>query len=138
MKTLFDSEARREILERLGRLTPESSRRWGKMDVSKMVCHLRDHFLTALGDIDAGGGIAPMTWAPLKWLGIETAPEMLQTEPETFERDVAALRQVIERFVALGPEGAFHAHPLFGPLSGEQWGRLAYRHLDHHLRQFGV
>jgi hypothetical protein len=146
MKTLFDPETHREILDRLDRLTPETSRRWGTMAAGKMICHLADHLRTALGDLDAGSGGGPMTWAPVKWFAIEvmpwphglpTAPAMLTTDPEDFARDVAELKRVIARFLERGPEGAFHPHPLFGPLTGAQWGRLAYRHLDHHLRQFG-
>ncbi len=147
MKTLFDPETHREVLDRLGRLTPETPRRWGKMSAGKMICHLADHLRTALGDLDAGRGGGPMTWAPVQWFAIEvmpwprglpTAPVMLTTESSDFAQDVAELEGVIERFVERGPEGAFEPHPLLGALSGAQWGRLAYRHLDHHLRQFGV
>ncbi len=35
-------------------------------------------------------------------------------------------------------QGDWPKHPLFGPLSGEEWGALSWKHLDYHLRQFGV
>jgi transposase InsO family protein len=46
---------------------------------------------------------------------------------------------VIDRFVAAGPKSCTtHPHSFFGPLTPEEWAILMYKHLDHHLRQFGV
>lgn len=63
---------------------------------------------------------------------------LLSTRPDDLERDKAKLKDLIGRFNAAGPAHDWSVHPLFGKLPGKQWGRLAYRHLDHHLRQFGV
>jgi Protein of unknown function (DUF1569) len=59
------------------------------------------------------------------------------------ERDLAKkcarLYSLIDRFVAVGPNSCTtHPHSLFGPLVREEWAILTYKHLDHHLRQFGV
>jgi len=49
------------------------------------------------------------------------------------------LRGLIERFTAAGPAGGtMHPHSFFGRLTPEEWATLMYKHLDHHLRQFGV
>jgi hypothetical protein len=45
-------------------------------------------------------------------------------------------RTVLKWMVLAG--ATFSASPAFGKLSNRQWGRLAYVHMDHHLRQFGV
>jgi hypothetical protein len=46
---------------------------------------------------------------------------------------------VIDRFVAAGPKGCTtHPHSFFGPLTPQEWAILMYKHVDHHLRQFGV
>ena len=60
------------------------------------------------------------------------------TPPAEFARDMAELRNLIDRFAQ--PPGRFSAqpHPHFGPLSKREWMRLAYLHADHHLRQFGA
>ena len=51
-------------------------------------------------------------------------------------RDCAVL---IDRFAAAGPKGCTtHPHSFFGPLTPDEWAILMYKHLDHHLRQFGV
>jgi hypothetical protein len=61
----------------------------------------------------------------------------------TEDRDLAAeqkrLSGLIDRFAAAGPAGCTtHPHSFFGPLTSEEWSALMYKHLDHHLRQFGV
>jgi hypothetical protein len=66
---------------------------------------------------------------------IQTAPEMLTSQPTTWEADLSACLHLAER---VGAGSARAVHPMFGPLSPEQWGRLCWKHLNHHLVQFGV
>jgi hypothetical protein len=59
------------------------------------------------------------------------------------KRDLAAEQKrlcgLIDQFCAAGPAGCTtHPHSFFGPLTPEEWAALMYKHLDHHLRQFGV
>ena len=59
------------------------------------------------------------------------------------DRDLATeqtrLCGLIDRFVAAGPGGCTtHPHSFFGPLTPDEWAALMYKHLDHHLRQFGA
>ena len=74
---------------------------------------------------------SPVTPPPGK---IQTAPEMLATGPTIWAEDVARVEQLVAR-AATTPATA--AHPFFGPLTPGGWGRLGWKHLDHHLRQFG-
>jgi hypothetical protein len=66
---------------------------------------------------------------------IETAPEMLSTRPGSWDADLDACIALMDR-VAKGTANA--PHPAFGPLTPREWGRLCWKELDHHLRQFGV
>jgi hypothetical protein len=59
---------------------------------------------------------------------------MLTTGPRTWAEDVAAVEELMGRMAAT-PLSTIH--PFFGPLTHAGWGRLAWKHLDHHLRQFG-
>ena len=59
------------------------------------------------------------------------------TMPRDFPRDVRVLEGLLERF-ASGQEAIEYEHPFFGRLSRSQWGRFHYKHMDHHLRQFGA
>jgi hypothetical protein len=46
---------------------------------------------------------------------------------------------LIDRFAAAGPQGCTtHPHAFFGSLTPDEWAILMYKHLDHHLRQFGA
>jgi len=69
---------------------------------------------------------------------VHTSPELLQTAPSaSFESDRDELIRLIKAFADLPPESP-GMHPMFGRLSHRLWGILAWRHLDHHLRQFGA
>lgn len=151
MSNLHDPAARDELLQRIESLTPESQRQWGRMSPHGMVCHLNDAFLASFGERDAKGRgnilhrtiirfiafSTPMPWPP----GAKTLPEFDQeiggTPPEEFAADVARLRSHIERFHDSKGQG-LAPHPVFGSLTKGEWGRWGYRHVDHHLRQFGV
>ena len=39
MRTIFDSETHAELIERVGKLTPDAERQWGKMSPSQMMEH---------------------------------------------------------------------------------------------------
>jgi hypothetical protein len=59
------------------------------------------------------------------------------------ERDLRTEQErlcgLIDRFAATGPAGCTtHPHSFFGRMTPEEWAILMYKHLDHHLRQFGV
>jgi hypothetical protein len=70
-----------------------------------------------------------------------SSPELFMADPTQceFERERAQLIQAIDRLVTAGAAGCTqHPHPFFGPLKPQQWAILMYKHVDHHLRQFGV
>jgi hypothetical protein len=148
VKSLVESEPRREILERLSRLAPGSRARWGKMSVGQMLCHLTDAMRMTLGELEPrprGKKVFasfPMKQLLIYWLpwpkGVPTSPELLTTAPATFPADSDRLKALVERFGSEPDRAEGRRHPLFGPLSSSAWGVLQYRHFDHHLGQFGV
>jgi hypothetical protein len=148
MKTLFDPAARDEVLARIGRLRPDAPARWGRMHASQMVCHAADQLRGGLGELDTPVERWPPARWPLSWLLIHvlpwpkgrtpTPPSLLTTRPAGWAADRDALADLVERFAARGPGGPWAPSAAFGAISGRSWGALAYRHLDHHLRQFGV
>lgn len=147
MKTLFQEESRAEVHSRISGLTHESQRRWGKMQAGQMVAHCADQLRLALGDFGSKLSPSPLRFPPLKhaaiyWMPwphgrVQAPPELFTTQPATWNEDVQALRGLIDRFGRADAQAAWPAHPKFGRMSGKDWGVLAYRHLDHHLRQFG-
>ena len=147
MKSLFNSQDRQQTLDRLHRMGPDSQRLWGTMTVPKALSHMGDQLALAMGDIEVKS-----TWRPeslplvreaiiylMPWpKGVSTAPELLQTDLQEVDAARERLMGLIERFVTEGQERRLAAHPLFGKISNKTWGYLSLRHLDHHLRQFGV
>lgn len=147
MASLRNHTARENLIGRLQRLTPVTPHLWGKMDAPRMVCHLSDCLAMGLGElatkpVKAGA----FQHFPLKHLilyvfpmpkGVPTAPELLLTAPDSFDAD---RQQVIERMERLAsvPRGKGPVHPFFGLLSNEEWNSLQHKHIDHHLKQFGV
>jgi hypothetical protein len=119
------------------------------MTAPQMVCHLKDSFRVAMGEkyaSPAGSWLqrtfikwvalhTPLQWPP----GVPTRPEIEQgrggTPPAEWESDRAELVELIDGF---RERRAFAEHPAFGKLSRSEWLIWGYRHVDHHLRQFGV
>ena len=149
-RSLRDSANVDELVQRLGKLAPDSPRRWGTMTVHQMVCHLSDSFLTVLGERPAS---SKETWASrtivkyialhtkLPWPhGVRTMPEVDQkiggTKPVEFARDRQKTVDLLRRFVL--PETRQWRHPGFGAMSRDEWMLWGYGHVDHHLRQFGA
>ena len=147
MPTLFNPADRSRIETRIQALTPAAERQWGTMSLPKALGHMGDQLLLALGELEVKPVSSVLSWAPLRYLvvnvmpiprNVKTAPELLMTDFQDLSEARQELLTLIQRFVDHGIEGAWAPHPLFGPLSGKDWGTLAAKHLDHHLRQFGV
>ncbi len=151
MKNWFKDDDAADLLRRLDGLTLGAPPRWGTLTPAELVCHLTDPVRVALGEKQAAPvrstiglpGIADMVVWVLPWpKGAPTAPEFLpgtgMTAPGDFERDKAALVEALQRFSAVPPDRAPADNPVFGRLSRAAWGRLMWRHIDHHLRQFGI
>jgi hypothetical protein len=148
MKTMWDASCQRDIRDRIARLSPAHKGEWGKMSAPQMVCHLAESLKMALGDLPVARKHVPIRYPPLKQLivyiapfpkNVPTAPELVARPPRAWNADVADLQSLVDRFVARQSETAPWAeHPAFGRLSRRAWGVLVYRHMDHHLRQFGA
>ena len=148
MPSLFDPAVRESVLDRISRLTAERNPIWGKFTAPGMVCHVSCDLRQALGELDAGPPSGRLARFPMNWLAIhvmpwprgrgKSPPEFLATRPTTWTSDVNRLRDLIGRFSALGPAAPWPPSRVFGRISGNSWGVMEHKHLDHHLRQFGV
>jgi hypothetical protein len=65
-----------------------------------------------------------------------THPQYLQVEERDFEMEKLRLVAALDSFVDAGPRAS--RHPIFGRMTAEERGWSSYKHLDHHLTQFGV
>jgi hypothetical protein len=148
MSTFADPAAKAAIRKRIESLTSNASRQWGRMTPHQMVCHLTDGYRMSAGERQPSAAHNFFTRSVVRRIalhtnlswpkGVKTLPEADQekggTKPVEWDRDHAELLLKIDAFNAI--EG--HSHPIFGPLTVEEWNVWGYRHADHHLRQFGV
>jgi len=145
---LFQPAARTRIEDRIRALRPDAARLWGKMDAPAMLAHCALGLEAATGDLPMkqkfiGKLLGPffrgMLLGPKPFArNAPTAPELLSPDPAAFEAEKARLLADVDRFCGAGPGSAsLYTHGFLGRLSGEEWGRIMYKHLDHHLLQFG-
>ncbi|MEM7039959.1 MAG: DUF1569 domain-containing protein [Bacteroidota bacterium] len=141
-----------KVLARIEALSPENERKWGKMTVYQMLAHVADQLRGALfmksveeksnffsrnllKRLVLAGMEAPkgkVTTAP------EFAAEFSGTPPTEFQKDRETLKQLLSDFRAKQADFEWQNHPSFGRLTKNQWGKLVYSHLNHHLKQFGI
>ena len=149
MESIYSKDTILEIKKRLDKLSPDSQRLWGTMDVSQMLAHCSAAIESAVSD-DKGkmtivgflfGGIAKKVISsdkPFKQ-NLPTAKEFIVADKRNFEQEKEFLKNIIDQLVERGTAGVDgKIHPFFGKLSVTQWSDLVYKHLDHHLRQFGA
>ena len=73
-------------------------------------------------------------WKP----GLPTAPSFVITDEREFDSERTGLLELTAKFYQSPESVGRFPHPMFGTFTKEQWGQSLYKHLDHHLRQFGV
>jgi hypothetical protein len=117
------------------------------MTCPQMVVHVTDAFGLYVGELDAVARRTPLQYAPLKHAfvyllpiprNVPTAPELVARLPGDWNEEVARLLEAMSSFTAQRLRSEWPEHPIFGRLSCRAYGVLAYKHTDHHLRQFGV
>jgi len=149
MKTLFVPADCDEIRERVMALQPGNERQWGKMSPAQMMCHCARALEASTGDRPMKQKLIGKILGPLVRSSIfgekpfgkngPTDPTFVVSDEKDFAAERTRLTGLIDRFVGNGPEkAANYKHAFFGRLSGPEWGVLMYKHLDHHLRQFGA
>jgi Protein of unknown function (DUF1569) len=147
VKSLWEDQTREEILSRVRGLSAEKRPQWGKLTAPQMLAHISDQIRMALGDVPARRGSGWMSVPPINTLMIYVVPwphgakgpsEAFTTKAATWAADLQKLFTLIQRFDEKRDQQSWPEHPLFGKLSGKDWAALSYKHLNHHLRQFGV
>ena len=147
MKTLHDAPTRAAVLKRIDQLRPDSQRTFGKMRVDQMLRHVNAALEMTLGRLQAKPKPVGIPIFLLKFLVFNlpwpkgkapTAPELIAADTYEFEVERQKLKALIDELSKKSTDGIWVQHPAFGPLTGAESTRLQYRHLDHHLSQFGV
>ncbi len=148
--SLYEEQTLNEMLDRIHKLTPESQPLWGKMNVAQMLAHNNVAF-------DITSGKTPTSYNFLmRWMlklfvkpivvgkkpyqkNGQTAPVFVVTDERDFNTEKDLLVANFKQFHADGAaayEGK--ASPSFGNMTSQEWSNQFWKHMDHHLRQFGV
>jgi hypothetical protein len=149
MPSLFEPATKQGILERLNGLTPGATRQWGKMDAAQMMAHCTVAMEAGTGDKPLKQAFIGKILAPFvrsSFLGDKpfgknspTDPTFVVSDARDFAKEKGRLTALIARFCERGPaEAGRYTHSFFGKISGDDWGVVMYKHLDHHLRQFSA
>lgn len=140
-----------ELKQRISMLTVDKDARWGAMNATQMLKHCRLVLEIPLGKIEV-----PEPPKIVRYIGVVTKMEMkifkngiprnMPTFAELrpgecagFRTEMVKLLHTIDEYCALAAaEKLPEIHPLFGKMQPKDWGFLEYKHLHHHLKQFGL
>lgn len=148
MKNIFDKKDNQEMIQRIKNLSPDSKALWGKMTVDQMASHC-----ISVIDVALGTQTLKISW-PMRMMGrmmkkswldspefkknSPTAKEFIRTEQLDFEPTKTELIQKVEKLSEGFQVIKLEVHPFWGKLNQADWNNLNWKHLDHHLKQFGV
>ncbi len=147
MKSLFKETVHQEIEERIKRLSNNSTPIWGKMEVSQMFFHCQFPLKIALQKEHPE--LKPNLLAKLffkkamyndkPWKkNLPTHAKLKVADSKDFEKEKEQLLTLISEFSNQRDKKDWDPHPMFGKFTYDQWGKMQYKHLDHHLNQFNV
>lgn len=150
MKNIFDKNVSEEIINRINSLNSNSERKWGKMTVDQMLAHCNVTYELVYDNK------YPKPKGFKKWMlktfvknivvsekpykkNSRTAPEFLIVSEKDFKIEKDRLKAYITKTQELGSDyfDNKESHS-FGNLTKTEWNNMFYKHLDHHLTQFGV
>lgn len=150
MKSLLETEALQEITNRIESLDEHTKATWGKMNVGQMAKHCQVPFDVINGTIKPIFKVGflkklmfsmmkPMMYNDKLWRkNVRTGKEFIIDYDVNFIEEKANLLSMVNQFHERKNQEQWEPHPVFGSFKKEQWGKMQYKHLDHHLRQFGV
>jgi hypothetical protein len=149
MKNLFERDSVAEVISRIDSLQAASQRQWGKMNVAQMMAHCSAAMDMACGRLNPPRILIGRLIGPLvKTVFINDKPfsrnsptdkKLVVLDDRDFQREQARLKLCVRQFHEGGEAKCTrHPHPFFGALTPQDWSRGMYKHLDHHLRQFGA
>jgi hypothetical protein len=148
MKNLFDQSAVDEVMARIEQLNQGSQRQWGKMDVAQMMAHCSAALEMASGKFAAKRTLLGRIVGPrVRYVLTNESPfprnsptsKELRVGQCDFPQEQQRVKQCLRQFHEGGESQCTkHPHPFFGPITPLEWSTGMYKHLDHHLKQFGV
>jgi hypothetical protein len=148
MKSLFNTAERNEIIERIASINDNSEKQWGKMSAAQMLSHCQQPIRIGIGDLKLSTNLLFMILGPFikkKLMKEEPFDKHLPTHKDfIIKEEPSSLTDERQKLIDLvnalndKKDNLAVKHPIFGKMSPQQWDSLNWKHLDHHLRQFGA
>jgi hypothetical protein len=150
LPNIFSKEVSEQVINRINTLNPATKAHWGKMSVDQMLAHCCVSYEMAYENKHPkpGGFARFMLKLFVKGLVVNekpypksgrTAPAFLITDHRNFEVEKKRLVDYIRKTAELGEKQFDGKESLsFGKLTINEWNNLFYKHIDHHLKQFGA
>jgi len=151
MNSIFTPEGHQDIISRINTLDENTQANWGKMNVEQMLkhCQLPLNVATEKDTMKVKAGflkrfifksfIKPHMYNDKPWKpNLKTLKEFVITDAQVFATEKEKLTTLVNEFANKKDNTNWPTHPLFGDFTTEQRGKMQYKHLDHHLKQFGV
>jgi len=150
MKSLLETESLNEINSRIEALAENKTPEWGKMSVGQMVKHCQIPFGIINGTVKMETKVGfikkfvfslmkPLMYNDKPWKrNLPTGKEFIVNEKVDFSKEKETLLKLVSEFHTRKDQTDWPKHPVFGKFTGEQYGKMNFKHLDHHLTQFGV
>jgi hypothetical protein len=148
MNHLFQSSTADDIILRLQKIKADTKPLWGKMNAAQMMAHCQAPMEVYLGNLKLKQSLVGFLFGRIAkkklfsekpWSrGMPTAKEFMVTDDRDFEQEKIKLIELVKCVSGEGDKGELNVHPFFGKMTKLEWGVLGYKHLDHHLKQFGA
>ena len=147
IKSFFEDGVYDEISSRLNTLNKDTSANWGKMNTGQMLFHCQMPLNIILEKENYG--VKPnwlinllfknSMYSDKLWRkNLPTAPGFKIIDEKDFDTEKKAITNLIDELNTHRERDDWQPHPAFGKMTKDQWGKMQYKHLDHHFRQFGV
>jgi hypothetical protein len=150
MESLFNKKDNQKIIDRINSLSNTSQAQWGKMNVAQMLAHSQVPLKVAFGEHKMKRGLMSILFGKMiknKLIkdekpfdrNLPTDKTFIVVDQREFDKEKNTLIELIKRFADKGTDAITNdPHPFFGILTPHEWDVLQWKHLDHHLRQFGA
>lgn len=148
MKTIFDKTTREELISRIKTLNKNSQAQWGKMTVYQMAkhCSFWDEWVLGRSDLKYKQALIGKIFGrmalkinikndnPLKKNMPTSRPFIVKDQHGDIEVQKEIWIEAVTRYEHYSNPDFIH--DFFGKMTVPEIGIFAYKHADHHLRQF--
>ena len=148
MKSIFNTTDNQEVINRINALSPKSQALWGKMSVDQMLKHTNDAILVSFNEKALNVPFIFRILGRMMKSSVLKQPEFAKNSPTAkefkyqenfdFETIKNELISNFSRFQEGEQAITCKNHPFWGKMTTEDWNKLMWKHVDHHLKQFGV